>query len=303
MADAPAAGGVPAPHPARGPARGPVRGPWHPATHLALLHAAPAFTVIAIGLAFGVVAARGRPDPARLALLAGLLATNQYAAGALNDAVDAADDAAAGRGKPIQAGSISETAVRRLAVASGIASLGFGLALSPATFGLAVTGLACAWSYDLWLKGTPASVLPFAVALPVVPLFGYGAAGRFPGVLWWVWPVGFLGAVAVHLADALPDVESDRSVGARGLVPRLGVRRAAWLAGAAYTGAAAIAAWSGLTAGDRGPVLAGTGVAVALGLAAVVAGRGGPAARRRAYRLVLGGVVALAVGWAAGVRP
>jgi hypothetical protein len=50
-------------------------------------------------------------------------------------------------------------------------------------------------------------------------------------------------------------------------------------------------------------VLAGTGVAVALGLGAVAAGRGGPAARRRAYRLVLGGVVALAVGWAAGVRP
>jgi hypothetical protein len=45
------------------------------------------------------------------------------------------------------------------------------------------------------------------------------------------------------------------------------------------------------------------GAAAAAGLAAVLVGRGGPAARRRAYRLVLAGVVALAAGWAAGVRP
>jgi 4-hydroxybenzoate polyprenyltransferase len=250
-----------------------------------------------------VVASRGRPDPGRLALLAGLLATNQYAAGALNDAVDADDDAAADRGKPIQAGQIPARAVRALAVAAGLASLGFGLALGPAVLALAVVGLACAWGYDLWLKGTPVSVLPFAVALPVVPLFGYGAAGRFPPELWWVWPVGFLGAVAVHLADALPDVESDRLVGGRGLVPRLGVRRAAVAAGAAYALALAVATVSGLIAGDPLPVLAGSGAAAVLGLAAALVGRGGPANRRRAYRLVLAGVVALAAGWAAGVRP
>jgi 4-hydroxybenzoate polyprenyltransferase len=286
-----------------GPVPAAVRGPWHPGTHLALLHAAPAFTVIAVGLAFGLVATRGHPDPGRLALLAGLLATNQYSAGALNDAVDAAGDAAAGRGKPIQLGSISATTVRALAIVSGLASLAFGLSLSPATFALAVVGLACAWTYDLWLKGTSASVLPFAVALPVVPLFGYGAAGRFPAVLWWVWPVGFLGAVAVHLADALPDVESDRLLGARGLVPRLGVTRAAWLCAAAYAGALAVALGSGLSAGDPGPVLAGSGAAAVLGLSALLAGRGGPERRRLAYKLLLAGVVALAVGWAAGVRP
>ncbi|HEX3213559.1 MAG TPA: UbiA family prenyltransferase, partial [Actinomycetota bacterium] len=114
----------------------------------------------------------------RLALLAGLLVCNQYAAGALNDAVDVEADAAADRGKPIQRGVISRRAVATAAVVAGVASLGFGLALGPATFALAVVGLACAWSYDLWLKGTMFSALPFAVAVPVVPLFGYGAAGR-----------------------------------------------------------------------------------------------------------------------------
>jgi 4-hydroxybenzoate polyprenyltransferase len=285
------------------PATAGRRGPWHPATHLALLHAAPAFTVVAAGLAFALVAARGRVDAPRLALLAGMLAANQYAAGALNDAVDAPADAAAGRGKPIQAGSISAATARRLALAAGLASLAFGLALNPATFALAATALACAWSYDLWLKGTAASVLPFAVALPLVPLGAYGAAGRFPAVLWWAWPVGFLAAVAVHLADSLPDVETDRATGVRGLAPRLGVRRAAFLAGAAYAAAVGVAVASGLATGSAPAVLAGGAAALALGVAAALAGRGRPEHRRRAYRLLLAGILALAAGWAVGVRP
>ncbi len=285
----------------------PRRGPWHPATHLALLHAAPGFTVLAVGLAFGVVAGRHHLDPGRLALLAGLLATNQYAAGALNDAVDVEADAAACRtGKPIPAGAVSRRAVVLLALASGVASLGFALALGPATLALAAVGLACAWSYDLWLKGTAASVLPFAVALPLVPLFGYGAARRFPAVLWWAWPIGALAAVAVHLADSLPDVESDRAAGVHGLAPRLGVRSAAALVAAAYLLAGAVALASGLAAGEPRVVLGGVAAAAALGLGALLAGTGAGGGRQRrrvAYRLLLAGLVALALGWAGAVRP
>jgi 4-hydroxybenzoate polyprenyltransferase len=257
--------------------------------------------VIVVGLAFGVVAGRHDPRPGRLALLAGLLACNQYAAGALNDAVDAPADAAAGRGKPIQAGVISRRAVATAAAAAGVASLGFGAALGPAVLALALVGLACAWGYDLWLKGTAASVLPFAVALPVVPLFGYGAAGRFPAVLWWAWPIGALAAVAVHLADALPDVEADRATGVRGLVPRLGVRRATALAAASYAAALALAVASGLGGVAPGWLWAGGALAAGLGLAALAAGVRGR--RRVAYRLLLAGLVALAAGWAGAVRP
>ena len=259
--------------------------------------------MIAVGLAFGLVAGRHDPRPGRLALLAGLLACNQYAAGALNDAVDAPADAAADRGKPIQAGWISRRAVAALAVAAGLASLGFGLALGPATFALAVVGLACAWAYDLWLKGTVASTLPFAVALPIVPLFGYGAAGRFPAVLWWAWPTGALLAVAVNLADSLPDVERDRATGVRGLAARLGVGRAAAVAAASYAAALLLALVSGLDAGDRPVLVAAVALAAVLGLAALPAGARGPEGRRVAYRLLLAGMVVLAVGWAAAVRP
>src|SRR6266536_314633 len=213
-------------------------------------------------------------------------------------------DAGRAADKPIPSGAISRRAVTVLALASGLASLGFALALGPATLGLAAVGLACAWSYDLWLKGTAASVLPFAIALPLVPLFGYGAAGRFPPVLWWAWPIGALAAVAVHLADSLPDVESDRAAGVHGLAPRLGVRAAGTLVAAAYLVAVAIALGSGLAAGDAPVVLVGVVLAAALGLAALAAGSGADQRHRRvAYRLLLAGLVALALGWAAAVRP
>jgi 4-hydroxybenzoate polyprenyltransferase len=165
---------------------------------------------------------------------------------------------------------ISRRAVATAAVVAGVASLGFGLALGPATFALAVVGLACAWSYDLWLKGTIFSALPFAVAVPIVPLFGYGAAGRFPAVLWWAWPIGALLAVATHLA---------------------------------YAAAVLIALLSGRAPGDRPVVVAGAGLATALGLAAIPAGARGPGGRRVAYRLLLAGMAALALGWAGAVRP
>ena len=279
-------------------------GPWHPGTHLALLHAGPGLTVVVVGLAFGVVAGRHDPDLGRLGLLVGLLACNQYSAGALNDAVDAPADAATGRDKPIPAGAISRRAAATLAVGAGLASLVFGALLGPATLALAVAGLACAWAYDLWLKGTVASVLPFALALPLVPLFGYCAAGRFPAVLWWAWPIGALAAVAVHLADSLPDVETDRAAGVHGLATLLGVRRAAILVAAGYLAMLALVVGSGMAAGDRLVVLGGAAVSLVLAAATLAVGvRGRPEDRRAAYRLLLAAVIAAAVGWAAGVRP
>jgi 4-hydroxybenzoate polyprenyltransferase len=98
-------------------------------------------------------------------------------------------------------------------------------------------------------------------------------------------------------------VERDRATGVRGLAARLGVRRAARLAGAAYAAALVLALGSGLRAGDRPVIVAATAAAAALGVAAVPAGARGPAGRRVAYRLLLAGMVAVALGWAAAVRP
>jgi 4-hydroxybenzoate polyprenyltransferase len=84
-------------------------------------------------------------------------------------------------------------------------------------------------AYNLGLKGTVWSWLPYAVAfgaLPAVAWVGVGA-GAPP---WWVVAVGSLLGVGAHLLNVLPDLAEDEQTGVRGLPHRLGERRTRFLA-------------------------------------------------------------------------
>jgi hypothetical protein len=85
---------------------------------------------------------------------------------------------------------------------------------------------------------------------------------------------------------------------------RLGVRRAAWVAAVAYAATSALVVVSALRAGDHPVVVVlGAGAALLLGVLALLRGRGGPGRRRVAYRLLLAGVITLALAWAVAVHP
>ncbi|MER3421242.1 MAG: ubiquinone biosynthesis protein UbiA, partial [Chloroflexota bacterium] len=77
-------------------------------------------------------------------------------------------------------------------------------------------GLGAGLAYDLWLKRTPYSALAYAVALPLVPLWVWTALERFTPALLWAWPVGALLGGALHLANAVPDLEADATAGVHG---------------------------------------------------------------------------------------
>ena len=108
----------------------------------------------------------------------------QVSIGTLNDIVDAPRDRGceAGQADPGR----PRVAARRpcvLAVASG----GVGLALvgwrravrDPRSLLLGVVVLAIGYAYDLVFKGTAWSWLPFAVGIPLLPVYGWvGATGR-----------------------------------------------------------------------------------------------------------------------------
>jgi 4-hydroxybenzoate polyprenyltransferase len=87
--------------------------------------------------------------------------------------------------------------------------------------------VAAGWAYDLGLKATAASWLPYAVAFGLLPGFVSLAA---PGGDWpapWVLAAGALLGTGAHLLNALPDLDDDEATGVRGLPHRLGPRRAA----------------------------------------------------------------------------
>jgi 4-hydroxybenzoate polyprenyltransferase len=238
-------------------------------------HPLPALAVTVFGTALGVAAGAGGGTAV---LLAAAVGTGQLSIGWLNDLRDADLDSAAGRSsKPVAAGEISRSTVRTaLAVAAGLCVV-LSLALGWVPGLLHLLLVAAGWSYDLWLKGTLASPLPYLVAFGVLPAVAATAAGTTAS-----WPLllaaGVLG-VAAHFANTVPDAVADAVGGVRGLPQRLGPRGSQAVAAAGVVLACALL----LLAGD-GLSTAATALLV---VAAAVGGLSPLAPPRLAFRLTL----------------
>lgn len=188
-------------------------------------HLAPtvAVTVAITGLA----AAAGRTGPG-LVLVAAALLSGQLAVGWCNDARDAGRDRAAGRReKPVVRGWVTARQLATAAVVAAAACIPLSYAAAGPIGGSAhVLAVASALSYDLWLKTTVFSVVPYAVSFGVIPAFvTYGLTPPSAPAPW-VMATGALLGIGAHLANAAPDVQSDLAVGAGGLVSRIGARTA-----------------------------------------------------------------------------
>ena len=108
----------------------------------------------------------------------------QFAIGTVNDLVDAPRDAGRKPGKPIPAGLVTVRGARVIAVGSAVAGLVLAVVGGPWLVALAAVVLAIGLAYDLWAKGTTLSWLPFALGIPLLPVYGwYGATGSLPGAV------------------------------------------------------------------------------------------------------------------------
>ena len=88
--------------------------------------------------------------------------------------------------------------------------------------------LGLGYGYDLWFKGTAWSWLPFALAIPLFPTYGWlGAAGSLPPIWAVLLPTAMLAGAALAVANAMVDVERDRAAGLASVAIRLGRDRAA----------------------------------------------------------------------------
>jgi 4-hydroxybenzoate polyprenyltransferase len=158
----------------------------------------------------------------RLGLIAGTVLMTQLSISALNDWADRDRDAAAHRWRPVAMGRIRPAVALGLALLFALGALPGALAFGPIAGLVLGTGLAAGWAYDLWLKPTPLSFLPFAIAFPLLPTWVGLIAGRpFASFVWLIVGGAFL-ATAIHLADSLPDLAADDAVGLRTLAVGLG---------------------------------------------------------------------------------
>jgi 4-hydroxybenzoate polyprenyltransferase len=189
-------------------------------------HPGPTFVVTIAVTA--LAASLGRSGLGIVAVALAVL-LGQLSVGWSNDALDAQLDAEAERdGKPIVAGLLSARTVR---IAAGVAAL----VCIPMSFVAAgriggsahLVGVASAWIYNLWLKKTLFSPLPYVISFALVaPFITYGLDPSQPPAPWFIATLACLG-LAAGMANGIPDIESDRGVRISGLVARLGARYSA----------------------------------------------------------------------------
>lgn len=223
----------------------------------------------------------------------------QAAIGALNDLIDAPLDAGRKLGKPIPARVISARVAWATVIVSACAGVLLASISGPLLVILALTILAIGFSYDLIAKGTIWSWVPFAVGIPLLPVFGWlGVAGSLPTWFAVLVPAAGLAGAALAIANARVDVERDRAAGTESVATRLGSARA-WRmnAGLLIVVLAISITWlvvAGVTPRRMVPV----GVAAGVVLAGAVLGRhGSPGRRERAWEVEAGGVAALGIAW------
>jgi 4-hydroxybenzoate polyprenyltransferase len=238
----------------------------------------------------------------RAAVLGLAMVCLQVSIGALNDVVDVERDRGRKPGKPIPAGLVGE-GTARIVVAGGLA-LGLGLSalLGPPALLVAVSGVAIGYAYDLRLKATAWAWLPFAIGLPLLPVYAWvGATGRIPAPFGLLVPLGVLGGAALALLNGLVDLDRDRSAGIATPAVRLGAGRArsgaAVLLSIVAAGAVGSLAWVGA---DRAAWLVSLIGIVLLVIGLVVAGSGTASRRERAWEASAIGLGILAGGWALG---
>jgi 4-hydroxybenzoate polyprenyltransferase len=242
--------------------------------------------------------------PGTTALVLGLSMTLlQFAIGTLNDIVDARSDAGLKPGKPIPAGLVRPW--QAWLIGAGCAALGVGIAAlySPWLAGLALLGLAIGAWYDLGAKGTALSWLPFAVGIPLLPVYGwFGATGTLPAMFLVVIPAAASAGTAIAISNALVDLERDEAAGDSSIAVALGARRAGRLViGLHLVVAALVVATAAVLGAPSGWILAvvlacliPTGGAV---LGAAAATRPGTSWREAAFEIQAVGTGLLAVAW------
>jgi 4-hydroxybenzoate polyprenyltransferase len=241
---------------------------------LAASHPEPAVAVTAMATA--LAASSGRDAGGVVAVAAAVLA-GQLSVGWCNDYVDRGRDVISGRrDKPVARGDVPARTVGVAALVAVVLVVPLSL-LSGWRAGVAhCIAVAWAWAYDLGLKATIWSVVPYAAAFALLPTFVVLGLPGHPAPAWWVPVAGALLGSGAHFANVVPDLSDDLATGVRGLPHRIGAA-ATQVVSVVLLGAATLvlAFAPGLPDSAAGAALVGLALAVvaAVVLAGALLGR------------------------------
>ena len=206
---------------------------------LGACHPGPAF---AVTLLAGLLAGAVGLGPGRIALVVAAVLTGQLSIGWSNDLIDLARDRAVGpQDKPLVDGRVSERTVRgRLRRSRSSRPCRCRSRCGWLAGAVHLVCVAAGWAYNLGVKATPWSWLPYAVAFGGLPAFVSltDDPDQVPPV--WLPVAGALLGVGAHFVNVLPDLADDAATGVHGLPHRLGARWSQVVAAAVLVAAAVV---------------------------------------------------------------
>jgi 4-hydroxybenzoate polyprenyltransferase len=183
-------------------------------------HPVPTLGVTAFMAALAVSAGN---SAGRCVLIAVTIFAGQLTIGWTNDRHDVAADRQVGRiEKPLAMGEVPLPVVDVAVVAASVATVALSLTLGWRAGLLHIGAVGTGWLYNLWLKGTWLSWLPYAVAFGALPAVATFALPAHPAPASWAVLAGALLGVSANFTNALPDLDNDRVTGFRGAPNRVG---------------------------------------------------------------------------------
>ena len=261
------------------------------------------FPILLDGIVVGAVAVVAGGDGMTALRLGVAMIALQASIGSLNDLVDAPIDGGRTPAKPIPVGLVRPVWARAVVVGSAV--LGFVLTAPSGGWLLALAGLGLGigYAYDLAAKGTAWSWVPFAIGIPLLPVFGwFGASRSLPAPFAIVIPVAVMAGAALAIANASADVAHDRATARSSVAIRLGPARA-WAVVASLQVAVGAIAIGSLSATGRN-LAAIVAAILAMALVLIGVGLGRSRARldlERAWEVQAIGVALLGVSWLWGI--
>lgn len=258
-------------------------------------HPGPTLVVTALAALLGAAAALSL---AGIALLTCAVFLGQVSVGLSNDAIDVRRDRVSGRtDKPL----VHDGSLVRAAWIAAVVSLVSALSLSlPLGMWMATAHaifLASAWGYNVGLKATSVSVVPFIVSFGIFPSLVTLAETQPVFAPPWATFAGAAFGVAVHFTNAVPDLDDDARTGVRGLPHRLGAQTSLLIAFATVAIAAIVVLVGSAIDAARAPTLWPIAVTLVIVGLCVWGGRNAAVGvhTRLSFRLVMAAAILLAV--------
>jgi 4-hydroxybenzoate polyprenyltransferase len=262
-----------------------------------LVHPFPSALDAAVTLALALLAGA---TVGRAVLLGASMLAIQFSIGTFNDLIDAPADAIAGRSKPLVDGRVSLRPALGVGVLCGLAGLVLAGTAGLATGLIACAGYGIGLAYDVRLKASPWSWLPYAAGIPLLPVFAWvGATGNLPGPILALAGLGVLGGMSLAIANSLADAARDTTSRTRTVATALGHARAIRLGAMLDLAVGTVATTSAIALAGWVPATWVTVAGAATLAAGMAAGFGG--LLQRAWEVQAIGLAILAAGWVASL--